>query len=158
MLEGVIYGFASDYSEKFGFDVSDENSFRKQLTQIIGSSISKAVEYAENDDKLNISTIYERLCSAVRDAVFVCEQEKIAADEKKELNELRKQRTKEENERKAVRHIRNQLMKKRVFLFTVTIVAALAFIAIKFNFKWASVTIIIALIVAAIIISELDKH
>lgn len=158
MLEDVVYGFASDYSEKFGYDISDENSFRKQLSQIIGTSISKAVEYAENDDKLNISTIYERLCSAVRDAVFTCEQEKIAADENKKLNELRIQRAKEEQERKAARHIRNQLIKKRVFFFTVTFVAALAFIAIKFNFKWASVTIIISLIAAAVIISELDKH
>ena len=158
MLEDVVYSFASDYSEKFGYDVSDESSFRKQLAQIIGSSVSKAVEYAENDDKLNISTIYERLCSAVREAVFVCEQEKIAADENMKLNELRKQHTKAENERRAARHIRNQLMKKRVFFFTVTIVIALAFIAIKFNFKWASVTIIIALIAAAVVISELDKH
>ena len=157
LLEEVVNDFASEYNEHFGTDVSDEDSFRRNLDTLFGSSIKNAVEYAEGDDKLKITTIYERLVSAVRDAVFQYEQEIIASEEKKELNELRQLRTKEEKTRKAAERLRKLLLKRRIFTFTAIIVAFLAFIAISFNFKWASVSIVVILIAAAVTIKHLDK-
>ena len=157
MLEEFICGFASDYIERYGFDVPSEYVFRERLNDMLGESFEKAMECAEGDDKLKMATIYERFLSAVRDTVFAYEQENIAAEEKEELNEMRSLHIKEEQEKRAAERGRRKLMKKRIFAATVVLVAILSFVAIRFNYKWASVMVIITLITAAIFISELDK-
>lgn len=157
MLEEFICGFASDYIERYEFDVPSEYVFRERLNDMLGESFEKAMECAEGDDKLKMSTIYERFLSAVRDTVLTYEQENIAAEEKEELNELRSLHVKEERKRKAAERERRQHLKKRIFAATVIVVAILSFVAIKFNYKWASVMVVITMITAAIFISELDK-
>ena len=157
MLEESINGLAADYIDGFGYDVSDEDIFREELCTIIGNSLNNAIKCAHDDEKLNLSTIFERLVSAVRDAVFMYEQEMAVTKEKQELDELRTRHIKEAKHRKAVERKRRSKLKQYTFTFTLIIVLALAFIAIYFNFKWASVSIIVVLIATAIIITELDK-
>ncbi len=154
LLEDVVNSFADDYIARFGYDFADDDIFREQFSNMLGSSIQKAVEYAEGDDKLRISTVYERFISAVRDAVFAREQEKIDGEEKHELEELRRRHERQEQERLAAERKR-LLIRNRFLTYVGVIVGVLFILAIKFSSKIAAVLIVILVILTLVVMSGL---
>ena len=156
LIEDVVNSFADDYVMRFGYDFSDDDIFREQLGNMLGDSMKNAVEYASGEDKLMISTVYERFISAVRDAVFAREQEKIDGEEKNELEELRRLHEKEISERQADERKRN-LIRSR-FLTYIGIAAGILFIiAVKFRSKAAAFFIILLVLMTLVVMAGLGS-
>lgn len=161
LIEEVVSSFADDYIMRYGFDFSDDEAFELQLSNMLGDNIKKAVEFSDGDDKLMISTFYERFVSAVRDAVFMKEQEKIEGEEKIELDEIRRRHETEKEERIAYER-KKELIRKRFLTYIAVVVGILLFPAIKFGAKWAAVLIaalvVLTLIVLAGLGNKKEKH
>ena len=156
LLEEVVSSFADDYVQRYGFDFADEEVFSAQLGDMLGDSIKKAVEYSDGEDKLKISTVYERFVSAVRDAVFAREQEQIDGEEKQELDELRRRHEREEAEKEADARKRD-MIRSRFLSYMGAIAAVLLFLAIRFKSKWAAVSIGLLLVLTVVVLAGLGK-
>ena len=158
LLEEVVRSFADDYILRYGYDFNDNDAFEKQFVGMLGDSLSKAVEYSDGDDRLKITTVYERFLSAVRDAVFAREQEKIDDEEKQELDEIRRRHEKEENERQA--DSRKRLMIRKRFLTYMGIAAGvLTIFALAYKSKLAIAGIILSALMTLLVLAGLaDKN
>ena len=157
LLEEVVNSFADDYILRYGFDFADDVAFETQFGGMLGDNIKKAVEFADGDDKLMISTFYERFVSAVRDAVFAKEQEKIDGEEKLELDEIRRRHETEKEERLACQR-KKVLIRKRFLTYVAVAVGVLLIPAIKFGAKWAAVLIAVLVVLTFIVLAGLaDK-
>lgn len=156
LLEEVVNSFADDYIIRYGFDFTDDEAFETQLGDMLGENIKKAVDYADGDDKLMISTVYERFVSAVRDAVFAREQEKIDGEEKLELDEIRRRHETEKEERLADERKR-VLIRKRFLTYIAVAVGILLFPTIKFRAKWAALLIAVLVILTFIVLAGLGN-
>ena len=156
LLEGVIDGFASEYAENFGADVSDDEFFRRSLSDMLGNDMRRALEYSSGDDRLRLATLYERFVSGVQDAVFAIEQKEIDGQEKKELEKLRIRHEREQSERAAVK-LKKQRIRTRFLTYMAVILTVLTVLAIKFGFKWAIVLIVIVFVITVLGIAGLEK-
>ena len=150
LIEEVVSSFADDYIQRFGFDFADDEAFEQQFVGMLGDNIKNAVEFADGDDKLMISTFFDRFVSAVRDAVFMKEQEKIEGEEKIELDKIRRRYENEKEERIAFER-KKVLVRKRFLTYVAVAVGILLFPAIKFGAKWAAL-LIAALVVLTLIV------
>lgn len=156
LLEEVVRSFADDYILRYGYDFSDNDLFEKQLVSMLGESLSKAVEYADGDDKLVITTVYERFVSAVRDAVFAREQEKIDGEEKQELDELRRRHEKEENEKQA--DFRKRIMIRKRFLTYMGIISGILLVlAAAYRSGWAVAGIVLIAVLTLFVLAGLGN-
>lgn len=156
LLEEVVRSFADDYILRYGFDFTDDEVFEAQLGSMLGENIKKAVGYADGDDKLRISTVYERFVSAVRDSVFAREQEKIDDEEKNELDEIRRRHETEKEERLAYERKR-VLIRNRFLTYIAVAVGLLLFPAIKFRAKWAMLLITALVILTFTVLAGLGN-
>ena len=156
LLEEVVRSFADDYILRYGYDFTDDEAFEAQLGSMLGENIKKAVEYADGDDKLRISTVYERFVSAVRDSVFAREQEKIDDEEKNELDEIRRRHETEKEERLAYERKR-VLIRNRFLTYIAVAVGLLLFPAIKFKAKWAIFLITVLVILTFAVLAGLGN-
>lgn len=156
LLEEVVESFASDYIEHFGYDFAEDDVFGAQLAQLLGDSPRKALEYAEDDEKLNLETVYERFVNAVRDAVFNREQENIETEEKQELEEIRR-RHDEEEERKTAAENKKQAIRNRYITYAAVIFTVLIIICVKFSSILAGALIVIMIIVSVLVLGGLNR-
>ncbi|EWM55209.1 hypothetical protein [Ruminococcus flavefaciens] len=154
--DSTVQGFAYDYAERFGYDISDDEFFRAQLEDVFGDSMRRALKYSEGEDRVRMMTLYERLISAVRDAVFACEQEKVEAEEQEELDELRRQHSEKESSRAAAKR-KKQLIRSRFLGYMAAVLSLLFVLAIKFHCKWAIVLIVIVLVVSIAVLAGLER-
>ena len=157
LLEEVVESFADDYIEHFGYDFAEDEVFGGQLAQLLGDLPQKALEYAEGDEKLNLETVYERFVNAVRDAVFAREQEKIDAQEKQELDAIRRRHDDEEERRTAAQQ-KKQDIRNRFLTYAAVIFTALTILFVKFRFVWAAVLIIIMIVVTVLVLGGLNRN
>lgn len=155
-LEEVNDGFACEYAERFGADVSDDEYFRNTFAEILGNDMRRALEYSSGEDRVRLATLYERFVSAVQDAVFAIEQDEIDGEEKKELEKLRIKHQHEQSERAAIK-LKKQQIRTRLLTYTAVILVCLAVLAIKFGFKWAIVLIVIVAVITVVCIAGLEK-
>lgn len=157
LLEEVVESFARDYIEQFGFDFSEDDAFERQLASILGDMPAKAIEYADGEDKLKLTTNYERFVNAVRDAVFAREQENIDDEEKLELDAIRRRHDKEE-QKKAADEKKRQDIRTRYLTYAAVIFTVLIIVFVKFKSVWAAVLIIIMIIVTVLVMGGLSKR
>lgn len=157
LLEEVVDSFADDYIVNFGFDFAEDEAFGRQLAQLLGEPPRKALEYAQDEEKVKLTTVYERFVNAVRDAVFAKEQEKIDGEEKLELENIRRQHEEDEERRNAAQQkkqdIRNRFLAYAAVIFTVLIV-----LFVKFHFIWAAVLIIIMIVITVLVLGGLSSR
>ena len=156
LMTEAVDGFAEEYAEKYGYDFSDDDIFRSQLESILGSSMKSALAYSEGEDREKLAAVYERFVSAVRDAVFMREQEEIDSEEKEELDELRRQHNEEENEKAAAKR-KKQLIRSRFLGYMAVVFTVLIILAVRFHFKWAVVLIMLMIILTAAVLAGLEK-
>ncbi|SEH65204.1 hypothetical protein SAMN02910265_01948 [Ruminococcus flavefaciens] len=155
-LDEVIDGFACEYAERYGADVSDDDYFRSTFAEILGNDMRRALEYSSGEDRVRLATLYERFVSAVQDAVFAIEQNEIDGEEKKELEKLRIKHQHEQSERAAVK-LKKQQIRTRLLTYTAVILVCLAVLAIKFGFKWAIALIVVVAVITVICIAGLEQ-
>lgn len=155
-LEDVVDGFACEYAESYGADVSDDEYFRSTFADLLGNHMRRALEYSSGDDRVRLATVYERFVSAVQDAVFAIEQEEIDGEEKKELEKLRIKHEHEQSERAAVK-LKKQRIRTRFLTYMSVILTVLTVLAVRFGFKWAIVLIVVAAAVTVLGIAGLEK-
>ena len=149
-------GAGNDTIAIYGTYSNVEGGKGNDLISLKNTSKNSVVEYASGEDKLMISTVYERFISAVRDAVFAREQEKIDGEEKNELEEMRRLHEKEISERQADERKRN-LIRSR-FLTYIGIAAGILFIiAVKFRSKAAAFFIILLVLMTLVVMAGLGS-
>ncbi|MBQ6170974.1 MAG: hypothetical protein IJK30_13600 [Ruminococcus sp.] len=156
MLEEMVGSFADDYIERFGFDFTDDDIYRAQLSDMLGSSLRSALRFAEGEDSVRLTTLYERFVSAVRDSIFVREQEQIDSEEQAEMEKLRQLHAEEETERES-RKRKKQVIKARFLGYMAVIAAVLLVLAIKFHFKFAIVLIAVLVVLMILVFAGLEK-
>lgn len=156
LMTEAVDGFAEEYAEKYGYDFSDDDIFRSQLEIILGSSMQSALANSDGEDRTKLEAVYERFVSAVRDAVFMREQEEIDSEEKEELDELRRQHNEEENEKAAAKR-KKQLIRSRFLGYMAVIFTVLMILAFRFHSKWAVVLIMLMIILTAAVLAGLEK-
>lgn len=156
LLEEVIDGFACEYAESFGADVSDDEFFRSTFSDMLGNDMRRALEYSSGDDRLRLATVYERFVSGVQDAVFAIEQQEIDGEEKKELEKLRIKHEREQSERAAAK-LKKQRIRTRFLAYMSVILIVLTVLAVKFVSVWAIVLIVIVFAMTVLGIAGLEK-
>ena len=156
LREEMVGSFADDYIERFGFDFSDDEVFRAQLSELIGDHMCNALRFAEGDDSVKLNTVYERFVSAVRDSIFMREQEQIDSEEQEELDQLRRLHNEEETERAAVKR-KKQAIRSRFLGYMAVIAAALLVLAVKFHFTWAYILIAVLAVLTVAVLAGLEK-
>ena len=149
--------FADDYILNFGFDFAEDEAFGRQLAQLLGEPPRKALEYAQDEEKVKLTTVYERFVNAVRDAVFAKEQEKIDGEEKLELENIRRQHE-EDEERRNVAQQKKQDIRNRFLAYAAVIFTVLIVFFVKFHFIWAAVLIIIMIVITVLVLGGLSSR
>lgn len=156
-LEEVIDSFSGDYVQEFGYDYSDDELFRSRLDEMLGEDMMKALECAGDfSDSEQITTVYERLMNAVRDDVYLKEQEKIDIDEKSELDRLRRSHNMAEDAKRASKRKKQQI-RSRFLVYMAVFFGILILLVTQFNMKWAIVLIIAAIPVTLAVLAGLEK-
>jgi len=156
LSEEVLGSFAADYAERFGYDLTDDEFFRVNMNEILGSSLGSALKYSSGDEGMKLRTLYERFLSGVRDAVFSMEQEKIGEEEKAELDELRRRHEAEE-EKKIAAEQKKQSIRQRFLIYAAVIFTVLIILAVKFHSFAATALIVVMLIVTVMVLAGLEK-
>lgn len=156
LLKEVVEGFACEYAERYGFDFSEDEIFRSQLSEMLGSSMENALRYAEGDDRSRLMTNYERFVSEVQDQVFSLEQKEIDGEEKQEFDKLRRQHEREQTKKAAVK-LKKERIRSRLLTYLAVTLAVLLIIALKLHSAAAAVLMAIVVIAAVIILAALEK-
>lgn len=155
-LKEVVEGFACEYAESYGFDFFEDEIFRSQLSEMLGSSMENAVRYAEGDDRSRLMTNYERFVSEVQDQVFFLEQKEIDGEEKQELDKLRRQHEREQT-KKASAELKKERIRSRLLTYLAVTLIALLIIALKLHSAAAVVLMVIVFAAAVVILAALEK-
>lgn len=156
LLEEVIEGFACEYAEKYGSDVSDDEFFRSTLAELLGSDMRRALEYSSGYDRVRLATFYERFASCVQDAVFAIEQNEIDGEEKKEFEKLRIRHEREQSE-KAAMILKKQRIRTRFFAYMGVLLTVLTILAICFRSKLAVILIAVVFVITVLGAAGLEK-
>lgn len=156
-LEEVIDSFGRGYVQDFGYDYYDDELFRSRFDEILGEDMKRALECAKGGpDSEQITTVYERLVSAVRDDVYLKEQEEIDIEEKSELDRLRRSHDMEEDSKRASRRKKQQI-RTRFLTYMAVFLAVMILLLTQFHMKWAIAPIIAAIPVTLAVLAGLEK-
>lgn len=155
LLEEVVNGFACEYVEKYGFDITEEDIFHQQFENILGGSLHKALEYSAGDDRLRLTTIYDRFAGEVLDAVFLLEQKEIDNEEKQEFDELRRRHETEKKELAAIK-MKKQRIQSRFLGYIGILLTVLIILAVWLHSKWLILPIVIIVLVTSLVLSEME--
>ena len=132
-----------------------QDIFHQQFENILGGSIHKALEYSAGEDRLRLTTIYDRFAGEVLDAVFLLEQKEIDNEEKQEFDELRRRHETEQKELAAIKK-KKQRIQSRFLGYIGILLTVLIILAVWLHSKWLILPIVIIVLVTSLVLSEME--
>lgn len=127
---------ADFYIKGYGYDVSDDDIYRKRVQYVLKHSIKNAIAFSRGAEHEEYVHAYEGMVSLIRNAINVKDQQKIAEEQRIAINAQQQRERDEQLRKKAVKRAKNKSLFRvlAVIFFVLFFISAIFFGEIRGSF------------------------